>query len=222
MAFDYAARDGGHFSRAAERHYRVLRTQALRQILALARNGALKPDWRDTLDTPQRSATAHRIYTDGDLLAIDLRQMDYAAWEPGHESSWRDPCTRTAPWPWPWNCKSPAPRTATRPSPAHFVCDPRASTRSTNAATRDGDRLHRCRLGLSAANKADLSVVARDELGASYRAGLRAGGDDVDWLTRYRDHINRWPAGTMKDIVTARLDSPDYQQHMQTLPDYWR
>lgn len=131
MAFDYAARDGGHFSRAAERHYRVLRTQALRQILALARNGALKPDWRDTLDTPQRSATAHRIYTDGDLLAIeDLRQMDYAAWEPGHASSWRDPCTRTAPWP--CSCKSPAPRTATRPSPAHFVCDPRASTRSTN------------------------------------------------------------------------------------------
>ena len=91
MAFDYAARDGGHFSRAAERHYRVLRTQALRQILAVARNGALKPDWRDTLDTPQRSATAHHIYTDGDLLAIeDLRQMDYAAWEPGHASSWRD------------------------------------------------------------------------------------------------------------------------------------
>ncbi|MGZ4559179.1 MAG: hypothetical protein ACXVXF_11000 [Mycobacteriaceae bacterium] len=64
--------------------------------------------------------------------------------------------------------------------------------------------------------------MARDELGASYRAGLRAAGDDVDWLTWYRDHINRWPAGTMKDIVTARLDSPDYQQHMQTLPDYWR
>ena len=64
--------------------------------------------------------------------------------------------------------------------------------------------------------------MARDELGASYRAGLRAGDDDVDWLTWYRDHINRWPAGTMKDIVTARLDSPDYQKHMQTLPDYWR
>jgi hypothetical protein len=64
--------------------------------------------------------------------------------------------------------------------------------------------------------------VARDELGASHRAELRAGGDDVDWTAWHRDHINRWPADTMKDIVTARLYSPDYQQHMQTLPHYWR
>ena len=194
----------------------------MRQILALARNGALKPDWRDTLDTPQRSATAHHIYTDGDLLAIeDLRQMDYAAWEPGHASSWRDPCTRTAPWP--WSCKSPA----TQDREKTLASALRLRSQGVNAV----DELLRLETAIDSTDVASdsaqrtshhLYVVARDELGASYRAGLRAGGDDVDWLTRYRDHINRWPAGTMKDIVTARLDSPDYQQHMQTLPDYWR
>ena len=223
MAFDYAARDGGHFSRAAERHYRVLRTQALRQILALARNGALKPDWRDTLDTPQRSATAHRIYTDGDLLAIeDLRQMDYAAWEPGHASSWRDATLHED--------RALALQlqvTSTQDRDKTLASALRLRSQGVNAV----DELLRLETAIDSTDVAsdsaqrtshDLYVVARDELGASYRAGLRAGGDDVDWLTWYRDHINRWPAGTMKDIVTARLDSPDYQQHMQTLPDYWR
>jgi hypothetical protein len=64
-------------------------------------------------------------------------------------------------------------------------------------------------------------VAARDELGASYRAGLRAGGDDVDWLSWYRDYISRWPLGVMRDAATARLELPDIRRQMETLPDYW-
>jgi len=48
----------------------------------------------------------------------------------------------------------------------------------------------------------NMYVATRDELGASYRAGLRAGGDDVDWVGWYRDHIGRWP---------GRQDAPGHR-----------
>ena len=86
--------DEDGFSTAAARHYRSLHTQMLRGVLALARRGALRPDWRDRLQPPQRSTTTHHIYTDGDVLAVaELRQRECAAWEPGHASNWRDALT---------------------------------------------------------------------------------------------------------------------------------
>jgi hypothetical protein len=60
---DCAAGDEDGFSRAASHHYRSLRTQMLREVLALARRGALRADWRDALQPPQRSTTTHYIYT---------------------------------------------------------------------------------------------------------------------------------------------------------------
>ena len=46
-----AAGDEDGFSTAAARHYRSPHTQMLREILAMARRGALRPDWRDRLAT---------------------------------------------------------------------------------------------------------------------------------------------------------------------------
>jgi hypothetical protein len=86
--------DEDGFSTAAARHYRSLDTKMLREILALARRGALRPDWHDRLAPPQRGTTTHHIYTDGDLLAVEaLRQRDCAPWEPGHAGDWREPLT---------------------------------------------------------------------------------------------------------------------------------
>jgi hypothetical protein len=213
--------DDDPFNRAAGRHYRMLRTQTLRQILIKARNGMLKPDWRDTVNSPQRSVTTHHIYTDGDMLAIEeLRQMDYTAWEPGHVSSWRDALSA-------WYVAS---RQALHEDRALALQLQVTSTQDRDKTLSSALRLRS--QGVNAVDQVlrletaidstdvtsdsaqrtshDLYVVARDDLGASYRAGLRAGGDDVDWIAWYRDHINRWPAGTMKDIVAARLDRPDY------------
>jgi hypothetical protein len=63
----------------------------------------------------------------------------------------------------------------------------------------------------------------RDNTGASYRAGLAAGGDpDVNWTSWYRSRIETWdgecPAVSAADHLAA-LDEP--QQYMEMLPEYW-
>ena len=225
--------DQDGFSTAAARHYRSLHTQMLRGVLALARRGALRPDWRDRLQPPQRSTTTHHIYTDGDVLAVaELRQREYAAWEPGQASNWRDALTS-------WYLASRVALHDDRALPAEIQIETVKTRDQTPAHALEMrvkgvnavDALDRLEVALDSSDVStdsttrtthELYIAARDELGASYRAGLRAGGDDVDWVGWYRDHINRWPAGTMREVAAARLEAADYQQQMETLPGNWR
>ena len=185
-------------------------------------------DWQP----PQRSTTTHHIYTDGDLLAVEaLRQRDCAPWEPGHAGGWRDALTA-------WYLES---RVA-----LHDDYALTAEIQIQTVTTRDHTLAHALDMRVKGVNAVDaldrletaldstdmsndatarsthdMYVATRDELGASYRAGLRAGGDDVDWVGWYRDHIGRWPAGRMRQATAARLDTAGYRQQIETLPDYW-
>jgi len=154
-----------------------------------------------------------------------------AAWEPGRAGNWRDALTA-------WYLASRVALHDDRALTAEIQIEAVKARDQTLAHALEMrvkginavDALDRLEVALDSSDVSTDSttrsthkfyIAARDELGASYRAGLRAGGDDVDWVGWYRDHISRWPSGTMRETAAARLDSGDYRQHMETLPDYW-
>ena len=62
----------------------------------------------------------------------------------------------------------------------------------------------------------------RDYIGASYRAGLAAGGQPNDWVSWYRNRITCWPNTIAAQRELAALQDPDYRAGLEALPDYWR
>jgi hypothetical protein len=81
-------------------------------------------------------------------------------------------------------------RVTTR-SPAPWTCASKVSTPSTRSRLETALDSTDLSNDSSTRTAHELYIAARDELGASYRAG-----DDVDWLRWYREHIYRWPTGT--------------------------
>lgn len=137
------------------------------------------------------------------LAVAELRQREYAAWEPGQASNWRDALTS-------WYLASRVALHDDRALPAEIQIETVKTRDQTLAHALEMrvkgvnavDALDRLEVALDSSDVStdsttrtthELYIAARDELGASYRAGLRAGGDDVDWVGWYRDHINRWP-----------------------------
>jgi hypothetical protein len=57
---------------------------------------------------------------------------------------------------------------------------------------------------------------------ASYRAGLAAGGDDIDWRAWLRERVQDWSPVPIREKVLRELDDPNYGAELVYLPPYWR
>ena len=67
----------------------------------------------------------------------------------------------------------------------------------------------------------EIHPVERDIIGASYRAGLCAGGNPVDWRGWLRDRVASWPDNPARTKVLAELQDPHVHKDWEMLPDYW-
>ncbi|OHV03540.1 hypothetical protein BKN37_14555 [Mycobacterium talmoniae] len=63
----------------------------------------------------------------------------------------------------------------------------------------------------------------RDRIKAEYRAGLAAGGTqlDHDWLESYITEIRLWPDDEASRAALAEINKPGFRQQYEYLPTYW-
>ena len=72
-------------------------------------------------------------------------------------------------------------------------------------------------------NQEIMALYERDvAVEASYRAGLRAGEEAVDWRGWLQDRVAGWPDVPLRATMLANLDHPHYHDDWEMLPDYWR
>ena len=65
-------------------------------------------------------------------------------------------------------------------------------------------------------------TMDRDLATASYRAGLAAGGLDVDWYDWLIERVRLWPdVKRRNDQLDLMTLEPDYRQSIEQLPPYW-
>ena len=180
----------------AEFTYQITKLSYLHTQLLAARDGVLEPDWRDTI-------TAIAADTTSDLddaqqaararAAADLASMAPADWEPGRRVGWR---TALEEW---------------------FE-----AIKACLADTERAERHLRGETWMSADSVAARTKMERDLATASYRAGLAAGGLDVDWYEWLIERVRLWPdmkrRNDQLDLMTLE---PDYRQTIEHLPPYW-
>lgn len=190
--------------------YCLHRYYAMKAVLERARLGSLHPDWRDRLTTSDYTrmlaiSPAYQLYSDIDeLLLAELRSTPQADWEPHSGVGWR------------------------RSLDAWFQAsiDVLDQYRSANDILVNSVSVA-APVGQTAINNVQrhrqfAAVFERDMLEASYRAGLCAGGEAVDWRGWLRQRSADWPdAPTFAQFFDA-LEQPDFRDDLQTLPDYWR
>lgn len=167
----------------------------LRMHLVAARNGTLEPDWRDSIVSAADPDDAEGDGNTGALTraASDLADSAVADWEPDRGVGWRTAL----------DCWFEAIKTC----------------------LGDLERLDgRLRDELDVSFTPPVAGgIELDLMTASYRAGLAAGGLDVDWFDWLIERVHGWPDRKLRD---SQLDlmtmDPDYRAATQRLPDYWR
>lgn len=182
-----------------EFRYQCLKLVLLRVQLVSARVGTLESNWRATL---VESIEIGGVESDDEVDAADpilvraasaLTTMPPADWEPDRGVGWR---TALDSW---------------------FA--------AIKNCLGDLDRLDaRLRDEVDVPLGATLtSTIELDLMTASYRAGLAAGGLDVDWFDWLIERVHCWPDKKLRD---SQLDlmtmDPDYRAATARLPDYWR
>jgi hypothetical protein len=219
---------------AAREHYDRTRNQILLETLEKARQGTLAESWRADLQPPEYGMPADRIYTDADMLAIEeIRHMDVAAWEPGQVAGWRHALDA-------WYLAYRGVlieytvstdrnfgrilQTRTQTLTTKYLGILRSSPALTSTladevrgtlSDLDGN-MDRSRRQFD-----DSYIVQRDRLGASYLAGLAAGGDDNDWVQWLQARITAWNNSQAAEATRAQLEKPEFRTEMQRLPTYW-
>lgn len=211
------------------RHFRAVTLRYLRTHLAQARTGELAPDWRDRLAPQAHPADTSTRSADVEILAVaELHETPLAPWEPRQALDWKHALDS-------WYISSRAAlneerRIAeTRWNEDALLLDaslaydaderaPQLTHRILNADNVDRS-LDRCRTTAHS-----LYVATRDTLGASYRAGLAAGGLETPgrWATWYRARIESWPDATTAARALARLADGTTAAQLETLPTYWQ
>lgn len=189
-------------------YYRSRRIELMQTILEHARTGTLVTDWRDRLTEPSYvAATAgvpgYQLYSDADTLLLnELRNMPIAAWEPHTGAGWRAALQA-------WHHAAEQTiddYTAMRTSVQEAMARP-----EVQAATREHIR-----------HSLDfIATRERDMYGASYRAGLAAGGQANDWRLWLRQRVHAWPDLPVKTAMLQDLQSPSYRSDLESLPHYW-
>jgi len=222
--------DEDPLNEAARRHYGSSRSQILRQILDSARQGTLTTSWRDTLQPPTYSLPAHLIYTDSDLLAVEeIREMAPAAWEPGHVASWREALDA---WYLAYRAvlidqavstqqnlvRSLQTRTTILTTKYQGIAR-RTTTLAEDLRTTLSDFDHNSDLARRQFD--DFYIAQRDRLGASYLAGLAAGGDDASWVEWFEARVAKWNNAQAAAVARAQIASPTIRAELERLPAYW-
>lgn len=206
-------------------HYATRRHSIWTPLLRAARLGTLKPQWRETLSVDnwfyrnERPPEDPQIREADEMIINELRTMPPAAWEPFvAEGDWRRALQS-------WHqtaievhdsfeiLRLDARRDRDDMTGSVELADDEATPLTRNTSLRSStDAFH---------------ARERDEIEALYLAGLAAGGDDVDWVSWYRNRIQKLDDVSFSNVpsnteILQQLDNPDVQAAMQMLPDYWR
>lgn len=207
--------------RASWQHYSATGS-AWGIVLMKARAGVLETDWRTTLSPEAHYAAGFPrppdpALLDADALALyEVATAPPSAWEPNAAGgNWRRALTA-------W-------RDAAQDLQRHQFRTKRWLSDMTHSAV---DQPRAARLD------AVLEARALDAIGASYRAGLAAGGDAEDWRGWYRTRIEEsWSSAHDSDYklyhsvarVLAQIDGAqpfvtggDLMTIQEHLPEYWQ
>jgi hypothetical protein len=218
---------------AARRHYGTTQSWLVRGVLDRARRGTLTTSWREDLKPPTYNASAHQIYADADFLAVEeIRQTTTAPWEPNADWDWR-----TALDAWYLAYRSVLVDQAVT---LRRALDQSLQTRNKTLATLhlrvrgaasivplgedvSGGPLIAFDHNLDLARRGgDESYIAeRDSLGASYLAGLKAGGETCDWVGWLEKRIAAWTNLQAAEAARARLANAAARAELESLPSYW-
>ncbi len=213
---------------ASGRHFRTLTLHYLRTHLSQARAGELAPQWRDDLAPRNSGTTAATRFTDAETLAIaELHETPFAPWEPHQAHDWKQALDS-------WYITSRAALNEERriaethwhedalllDSSLAYEADERTDELTYRILNADNVDRH---LDLRRTAAHSLYVTTRDTLGASYRAGLAAGGLATPgrWVDWYRARIACWPDHAAAAAAAANLDNHTTREKMQDLPAYW-
>lgn len=206
-------------------HYAYRRHSIWTPLLLAARDGTLKPQWRETLSADnwlyrnERPPEDPRLREADEMIINELRTMPPAAWEPFvADGDWRRALQA-------WHqaaievhdsfeiLRLDARRDRDDIAGSVDLADDAAAPLTRNTTLRSStDAVH---------------ARKRDEIEALYLAGLAAGGDDVDWISWYHNRIRELGDVSFSNVpsnteILQQLDDPENQAAMQMLPDYWR
>ncbi len=199
-------------AQAATRSFfsRIAALGYLRAQLLSARDGTLTPDWRDTLvaasdttdepaaDDSAEGADTHVTLTDDQLAACRHAAEEIAAgpaanWHPHRNVGWRLALD------------------------AWFD-----ATKQCLDAAEHAEQEVRSQSWMSVDDVTARIDMDRDLATASYRAGLAAGGLDVEWYDWLVERVRRWPDKQRRDDQLDLMTlEPGYRESMQQLPSYW-
>ena len=201
----------------ARHQYGWARYVLLKPKLIDARTGNLDPRWRHSLSLALFGALDEAQEHSTELALHELSTMGVQPWEPHTGSGWRVSLDA-------WHAALAE------------VNDTRERTeRLMTGADADAPEVVREFTEATAQNPVLSSFAERvaegrrrwrDWEGAWYRAGLAAGGLNVDWRGWYYSRIGTWTTGLSSlegpsaiEELTA-LEHGD-KDHMQSLPAYW-
>lgn len=177
--------------------YQLTKLTLLRATLASARDGSLDPDWRDQFGTaPSNPADPPPDeHHDAQIrAATDLATHPRAAWEPDQHVGWRQSLE------------------------AWFD-----ATKQCLIDTEHIERQLCDHTGITLVAGLLDTTIEQDLATASYRAGLAAGGLDVDWYDWLIDRANQWTDTDRRDYQLDLMTlEPSYRDTVQQLPIYWR
>ncbi|UQX13522.1 hypothetical protein [Candidatus Mycobacterium methanotrophicum] len=185
-----------------EFHYHSTKLTLLRLHLLSARDGTLTGTWRDELTKTANPPGGSRP---NDSLPDEHRQahanaiQDLAAtppadWEPDQGVGWRQSLE------------------------AWFDAIKQCFTDIEHT-----EQQLRAQTGITIAAHIVNTSIDQDLATASYRAGLAAGGLDVDWYDWLIDRVGNWTDTRRRDYQLDLMTlEPNYRDTVQQLPTYWR
>lgn len=202
----------------ARHQYGWARYVLLKPILMDARTGKLDPNWRHGLSPAIVGGTSEEALEHSNILAVhELSTMGVQPWEPHSGLGWQVALDA-------WyaalvEVNDTRERTE-QLMPGVDVDAPEVVREFTESVA------HNPGLRSFAERAAEGRRRWRDWEGAWYRAGLAAGGLDVDWRGWYRSRIATWTNGLSPlegPCAIAELTALEHgdKDHMQSLPAYW-
>ncbi|MEX7470764.1 MULTISPECIES: hypothetical protein [Mycobacteriaceae] len=203
-----------------------VRDDLLAKLLEQARFGTLDPEWRSSVMSAKARLYPHAVTDDDRAAVMELQQLPPQAWEP-YRAPWRVALDA-------WFI-------------AQFGVNERARVRSAQTyvsllETQGMTALSKFTVASLTGTYTDESVIdelttlpyaelrdpntpvhmaQRDELVASYLAGLNDGGVSNDWAAWLRARSVAWSHPMLENKWRIMLSGPTLAQ-MWRLPDYWR
>ncbi|OHT95624.1 hypothetical protein BKG71_23375 [Mycobacteroides chelonae] len=173
----------------------LTRLMLMKSVLTCAREGVLSPKWRQEIPAAVASALGQSGEDCVNTAAVSaVAAIAPAAWEPDTRSGWR--------------------RSLDEWFEAVKLCHHDIECSATHLADA---------VKVELGEWAPVSVIEVDLATASYRAGMAAGGLDVDWYDWLLERVNHWPDPVRRDYQLDLMTlEPDYRATVERLPEYWR